>query len=32
LIEAADAWMRQQGIRDPTRMTAMVAPGNWAPL
>ena len=30
LIEAADAWMAGQGIRNPERMAAMLAPGAWA--
>lgn len=29
LIEAADAWMLRQKVRNPARMTAMVAPGKW---
>ena len=30
LVAAADAWMRAQGIRNPERMAAMLAPGLWA--
>ena len=26
-IEAADAWMRSQQVKDPARLTAMIAPG-----
>lgn len=29
MIEAADAWMVRQKVRNPARMTAMVAPGKW---
>lgn len=29
LIEEADRWMLAQGVRNPVRMTAMVAPGTW---
>ncbi len=29
LVAAADAWMAAQGIRNPQRMTAMLAPGRW---
>jgi hypothetical protein len=29
LVEAADAWMRAQSIKNPERMTAMLAPGRW---
>ena len=29
LVEAADAWMRSEGVRNPDRMTAMLAPGRW---
>ena len=29
LIEAADAWMRQQHIASPERMVAMLAPGRF---
>jgi serine/threonine protein kinase len=29
MIEAADAWMALQKVRNPARMTAMVAPGKW---
>jgi hypothetical protein len=29
LVEAADAWMRNERIKDPERMTAMLAPGRW---
>ena len=28
-VEAADSWMRGELIRNPERMTAMVAPGRW---
>ena len=28
LVEAADAWMRDERIRNPERMTAMLAPGS----
>ena len=27
LVDQADGWMREQGIRDPIRMTAVIAPG-----
>jgi hypothetical protein len=27
LVEQADAWMRDQQIRNPARMTALLAPG-----
>jgi len=27
LVEQADAWMTEQGIYNPTRMTALYAPG-----
>jgi hypothetical protein len=30
LIEAADTWMTGQQIKDPSRMTAMLAPGLWS--
>ena len=30
LVAAADAWMTGQGIRNPERMAAMLAPGLWA--
>ncbi|HTS65716.1 MAG TPA: protein kinase [Candidatus Acidoferrales bacterium] len=30
LLEAADAWMMNQKIRNPARMTAMLTPGAWA--
>jgi hypothetical protein len=29
LIAAADAWMGGQSIKNPERMTAMLAPGHW---
>ena len=29
LVSEADAWMRNEGIRNPERMTAMLAPGRW---
>jgi hypothetical protein len=29
LVEASDAWMAEQGIKDPGRITAMLAPGGW---
>jgi hypothetical protein len=29
LVAEADAWMRNEGIRNPERMTAMLAPGRW---
>jgi hypothetical protein len=29
LIAAADAWMREHGVRNPARMTALYAPGPW---
>jgi hypothetical protein len=29
LVAAADAWMASQTIRNPERMTAMMAPGHW---
>jgi hypothetical protein len=29
LIEASDAFMAEQGIKDPPRITAMLAPGSW---
>jgi len=29
LVAAADAWMASQAIRNPERMTAMLAPGRW---
>ena len=29
LVAAADAWMADQTIRNPARMTAMLAPGRW---
>lgn len=30
LADAADAWMGGQSIRNPARITAMLAPGGWA--
>jgi len=30
LVEAADAWMAGQEIKNPARMTAMLAPGSWS--
>jgi hypothetical protein len=30
LVSAADAVMTAQGIRNPERMTAVLAPGRWA--
>jgi ABC-type arginine transport system ATPase subunit len=29
LVAEADAWMKNEGIRNPERMTAMLAPGRW---
>jgi hypothetical protein len=29
LVESADAWMRNERIKNPERMTAMLAPGRW---
>lgn len=29
MVAAADAWMLGQKVRNPARMTAMVAPGKW---
>jgi hypothetical protein len=29
LVESADAWMRAERIKNPDRMTAMLAPGRW---
>ncbi|MCC7535680.1 MAG: protein kinase [Deltaproteobacteria bacterium] len=29
MIEAADAWMRERGVVDPARMTAMLIPGRF---
>jgi len=29
LVGSADAWMAGEGIRNPERMTAMLAPGRW---
>jgi hypothetical protein len=29
LVDSADAWMAGQSIRNPERMTAMLAPGPW---
>lgn len=31
LVEAADSWMGSQGVKNPVRMTNMLAPGRWAP-
>jgi hypothetical protein len=31
LVAAADAWMAGQGIKNPERMAAMLAPGLWRP-
>ena len=31
LVESADAWMRGERIKNPLRMTAMLAPGRWTP-
>ncbi len=30
VVEAADVWMAGQNIRNPERMTAMLAPGSWS--
>ena len=30
LVDAADAWMKNQSIRNPARMSAMLAPGVWS--
>jgi len=30
VMEAADAWMERRGVRNPRRMTAMLAPGMWS--
>ncbi len=30
LVAEADAWMTGQGIRSPSRMAAMLAPGTWS--
>jgi eukaryotic-like serine/threonine-protein kinase len=30
LVGAAETWMRGEAIRNPERMTAMLAPGRWA--
>jgi hypothetical protein len=30
LVAEADAWMTREGIRNPERMTAMLAPGPWS--
>jgi serine/threonine protein kinase len=30
LFAASDAWMAEQGIRNPTRMAGMLAPGRWS--
>ena len=32
LVTAADSWMANQGIKNPGRMTAMLAPGIWTRL
>ncbi len=32
LVEAADLWMEGERIRNPERMTRMLAPGRWSPL
>ena len=29
LVAEADTWMKSEGIRNPERMTAMLAPGRW---
>ena len=29
LVAEADTWMKNEGIRNPERMTAMLAPGRW---
>ncbi len=29
LVDTADAWMTGQAIKNPQRMTAMLAPGRW---
>jgi eukaryotic-like serine/threonine-protein kinase len=29
LLASADSWMSSQGIKNPARMTAMLAPGRW---
>jgi hypothetical protein len=29
-VEEADGWMTGQGIRNPARMTALLAPGRWS--
>ncbi len=29
LVESADSWMRGERIKNPERMTAMLAPGRW---
>jgi serine/threonine protein kinase len=31
LVASADAWMRGERIKNPERMSAMLAPGRWAP-
>jgi eukaryotic-like serine/threonine-protein kinase len=31
LVADAEAWMTNEGIRNPERMTAMLAPGRWTP-
>jgi eukaryotic-like serine/threonine-protein kinase len=30
LLSAADEWMAGQGIREPSRMTALLVPGRWS--
>ncbi len=31
LVESADAWMAAQKIKNPERLSAMLAPGDWPP-